>query len=152
MKAGNHMSVTHRHGAHGSHTHDALSYAEHQQPIDDEIVESDTRLDADLPPPEHRGRVVDGMLTAPAGWCAPSDVAGDGFVPPVTVKRGGMKWPTDEVAAQLRLERDAMQVREADRADRLKRHKEWMSTIRVLGVLFLLTLIVLARLDALPWQ
>jgi len=145
------MSVTHRHGAHGSHTHDALSYAEHQQPIENEIVESDTRLDDTIgvePSPGTYSYNGPPQYDMPAGWCAPPD----DFLPPMTVKRGGMKWPADEVAAQLRLERDAMQVREADRADRLKRHKEWMSTIRVLGVLFLLTLIVLARLDALPWQ
>ena len=102
----------------------------------------------DVPPAEHRGRESDGMLTAPAGWCAPSD----GFVPPITVKRGGLKWPDASEADYAQKFASYERHMVAERAFRQKRHKEWMSTIRVLGLLALIALVLLAMMDALPWQ
>jgi hypothetical protein len=134
------MSVTHRHGLSESHTHDAIDYAEHQRPMDDEVVESDTRLDStvgvELPK-------FDGSLTAAAGW---------DMMPPTTVKRGGLKWPDVTEASYAQKVSSYERHMAAERAHRQKRHKEWMSTVRVLGVLFLLALVLLGMMDALPWQ
>jgi hypothetical protein len=197
------MRVTHRHGLSESHTHDAIDYAEHQRPMDNEVVESDTRLDltvsaelpkaappildarivalhkidnivgnesvigedgttelrailfealADLPPAEHRGRKSGGMLTAPTGWSAPSDTIKDAFLPPMTVKRGGLKWPDASEADYAQKFASYERHMVAERLYRQKRNKEWLSTLRVLGVLFLLALVLLGMMDALPWQ
>lgn len=77
----------------------------------------------------------------------------DGDWPAISVKRGGPTFPKpgepgpwpEQVAAY---ERD----RAAQRAAQLKRHKERQGTLRVLGTLSLVVLVLLAMMNALPWQ
>lgn len=144
------MTVTHRHGAHDSHTHDAIGYAVHRRPIDDEVVESDTRVDVEVPAGLPK---LDGSLTAAAGWAMMAPEAKDyADIPPMTVKRGGLKWPDAGEADYARRVASYERHMAAERLHREKRTAQWMSTVRVLGVLFLLALVLLGMMDALPWQ
>jgi hypothetical protein len=85
------------------------------------------------------------------GWCAPSEAVGE--IPEVKVPRGGMQWPKPGDPVPTREQFAAYErARTLEATQRAKRHKERQGTIRVLGTLALVVLVLLAMMDALPWQ
>lgn len=92
------------------------------------------------------GGIVEG-----GGYCTPSDALA-AAMPTLSVKRGGMRWPTElEALRRQEAARDRERYR-IQQHHKTKRVQAALMTVRTVALFLAAAVAFLALLDALPWQ